>query len=70
MNVIQFPSPNTASLNRKEDMRSYVNIIIRPESVDLTKHGLLTVVFYHDPCKSFGRQNFVHIHQCIFIVLC
>ena len=56
-------------LDWKENMCSYVDIVIRPESVDLTKYGLLTIVLYHDPCKSIGRLNFVHVHQCIFIVL-
>jgi hypothetical protein len=55
LGILQFPAPDAASLNRKEHMRSYLDVVIRPESVDLTKHGLLTVVLYHDPCKSVGR---------------
>lgn len=49
-------------------MRSYVDVVIRPESVDLAKYGLLTIVLDHDPGKSVGRHYFVHIYQCIFIV--
>ena len=70
LDILQFLPPDAASLDRKKDMRSYVNVVVRPESVDLTKHGLLTVVLYHDPRKSVSRLNFMHIYQCIFIVRC
>ena len=69
LNVIQFLASNATSLDRKEYMRSYVNVVIGPESIHLTKHSLLTAVLNHYPCKSVGRQDFVHIHQCIFLVL-
>ena len=49
-------------------MCSYMDVVVRPESVHFAKHGLLTTIFYHDSRKSVAGLDFVYIDQGIFVL--